>query len=282
MDYLRPVGLDEAVRLRRDTGFALLAGGTDLYPAIEHGRRCDGLIDLSRIDALHGPVEVDGEAWVVPALTTWAALRDAALPPLFDGLRQAAAEVGGRQVQNTGTVGGNLCNASPAADGNAVLLALDASVVLAGPGTRRELPVRDFLLGNRRTALAPGEILQCVRVPVRHGRAASAFRKLGARRYLVISIVMACAVAADDGRGCASGVRISVGACADRPLRLESLEARLEGLPIGSLGTVELSPADLAPLQPLDDVRGSAGYRIAAARTLVADALGALAGGLQA
>ena len=161
MDYLRPVDLDEAIRLRQGTGFALLAGGTDLYPAIEHGRRCAGLIDLSRVDALRGPVRIDGGNCILPALTTWDALRHAALPPLFDALKTASGEIGGRQIQNTGTLGGNLCNASPAADGNAVLLALDASVLLAGPAGRRELPLGDFLLGNRRTALQAGERKAC-------------------------------------------------------------------------------------------------------------------------
>lgn len=277
MDYLRPADLDEAIRLRQGTGFALLAGGTDLYPAIEHGRRCAGLIDLSRVEALRGPVRIEGDSCILPALTTWDALRHAALPPLFDALKAASGEIGGRQIQNTGTLGGNLCNASPAADGNAVLLALDASVLLAGPAGRRELPLGEFLLGNRRTALEAGEILAAIRVPLRRGRHGSAFRKLGARRYLVISIVMACVVVEDDGAGRATGVRVSVGACADRPLRLPALEARIEGRPIAALGNVAMTEDDLAPLRPLDDVRGSADYRMAGARALVQEALAALA-----
>ncbi len=265
--------------MRRDTGYALLAGGTDLYPSIEHGHRFAGLIDLSRIDALRAPLRIEDGHCILPALTTWDALRRADLPPLFDALKAAAADVGGRQIQNTGTLGGNLCNASPAADGNTVLLALDASVRLAGTAGWRDLPLAAFLLGNRRTALRPDELVESVRVPLRVGRHASIFRKLGARRYLVISIVMACVVLEDDGNGRARGVRVAVGACADRPLRLATLERRLEGMPLAQLRGIALEAGDLACLAPMDDVRGSAAYRMAGARALIESALDALAQG---
>ena len=126
----------------------------------------------------------------IAACTTWSEIRDAALPPACDALRAAAAEVGGRQIQNAGTIGGNLCNASPAADGVPPLLALDAAVELASAAGTRRLPLAAFLLGPRRTDRRPGEILTAVLLPEAALAGRSVFLKLGARRHLVISIAM--------------------------------------------------------------------------------------------
>src|SRR5689334_19111108 len=189
--YLRPHSLDEALSaLARP--HTVLAGGTDFYPA-RVGRSIDeDVLDIGGIGDLRGISE--GEAgWRLGATTTWSELIEADLPPLFDGLKQAAREVGGRQIQNAGTIAGNLCNASPAADGVPCLLALDAEVEIAGPRSRR-LPLRQFITGVRTTALARGELVVAIHVPRARHDARSAFLKLGARRYLVISITMAAAV----------------------------------------------------------------------------------------
>ncbi len=273
MHYLVPRDLAEAIRFRHTTGFPVLAGGTDLYPAIEHGLRLDGFIDISAVTELRGPIRCIGNSWVIPALTTWSAVISAKLPPQFDALKQAAAQVGGRQIQNTGTVGGNICNASPAADGAAVLLALDASVLIAGISGKRELPLATFICGNRRTALKAGELVEAIRVPARKRRHASTFKKLGARRYLVISIVMVCAVIEIDEDGCIQWAAISVGACADRPLRLEAVERRMLGAKLGAISQLILTDAELALLAPIDDIRGSGLFRRAAAKALVEEAL---------
>src|SRR5262249_12973399 len=153
----------------------------------------------------------------------------ASLPPLFDGLKLAAREVGGVQIQNAGTLAGNLCNASPAADGVPALLALDAVVELAGPGGERSLPLERFILGPRRTALQTGELATAIRVPKPRGAARSHFLKLGARKYLVISIVMVAATieVAADGRVAAA--KVAVGACSPVAQRLRMLEMRLAG-----------------------------------------------------
>src|SRR3954471_17675623 len=190
-DYLRPTTLDEALQaLARP--WTVLAGGTDFYPA-RVGRAIDeNVLDITAIDGLGG-VASGPRGWRLGATTTWSELLETDLPPLFDGLKQAAREVGGRQIQNTGTVAGNLCNASPAADGVPPLLALDAEVELAGRAGTRRLPLSTFITGNRRTVLAPGELLVAIHVPRPIWPARSAFLKLGARRYLVISIAMAAA-----------------------------------------------------------------------------------------
>lgn len=256
-DYLRPTNLDEALQaLARP--WTVLAGGTDFYPA-RVGRAIDEhVLDIGGIASLRG-IAAGPNGWRLGATTTWSELCDAELPPLFDGLKQAAREIGGRQIQNAGTIAGNLCNASPAADGVPPLLALDATVELAGRAGTRRLPLSSFIVGNRRTALAPDELLVAIHVPAPAGDVRSAFVKLGARRYLVISIAMAAATLAIADRRIVAAC-IAVGACAPVARRLPALEAALRGAPVDALAAC-VDASQLAPLSPIDDVRGSAGYR---------------------
>jgi CO/xanthine dehydrogenase FAD-binding subunit len=265
-EYLRPYGLSEALAaLRRP--HVVLAGGTDFYPA-RVGRAIDeDVLDITAIASLRG-ISAGAQGWRLGATTTWSELLDTRLPQLFDGLKQAAREVGGRQIQNAGTLAGNLCNASPAADGVPPLLALDAEVELAGPAGARRLPLASFITGNRRTALAPGELMVAIHVRKPARQARSGFLKLGARRYLVISIAMAAATLEIDG-GRIAAARIAVGACSAVAQRLPRLEAALLGAPVDQrLGNL-VDETQLAPLAPLDDVRGSAAYRRDAAVTLL-------------
>src|SRR5262245_8478087 len=179
--YLRPRRLEEALSaLASARPHTVLAGGTDFYPA-RVGRTVDeDVLDIGGIDGLRG-IAADAGGWRLGATKTWTELLEADLPPLFDGLKQAASAVGGRQIQNAGTLAGNICNASPAADGVPALLALDAEVEIAGPANRR-LPLRQFITGVRRTALAPAELVVALHVARPRRDAASAFLKLGARR----------------------------------------------------------------------------------------------------
>jgi CO/xanthine dehydrogenase FAD-binding subunit len=262
--YLRPRRLEEALSaLARP--HSVLAGGTDFYPA-RVGRAIDeDVLDIGGIDILRG-ITAGDRGWRLGATTTWSELIEADLPPLFDGLKQAAREVGGRQIQNAGTLAGNLCNASPAADGVPCLLALDAEIEIAGPAGRR-LPLRQFISGVRRTALGPGELVVAIHVPRPRHEARSAFLKLGARRYLVISIAMAAAtLEIVDGRVAAA--RVAVGACSPVAERLPALEAALAGAPRDRLAD-RVDAAQLAPLTPIDDVRGSSSYRRDVAVTLL-------------
>ncbi len=273
MDYRRAGNLEEAVSLRRQTGYPFVAGGTDIYPAIENGARFPGLIDVSKVEALRGNIRQDGDNWIIPALATWTDVVAADLPAQFDSVKQAAAEVGGRQIQNTGTVAGNICNASPAGDGIPALMAMDAKVAIAGPGGEREVSLEKFVLGNRKIDLNEGEIVCAVRVPTSGRRAASAFRKLGARRYLVISIVMAAATLECDTAGKITYAGISVGACAARALRLPAWETALRGRQVGDIESIDIDPAFMTPLAPMDDIRGAGEYRKHAAGILVREAL---------
>ncbi|WP_439576489.1 FAD binding domain-containing protein [Elioraea sp.] len=271
--YLRPASLPEALAAMAAGPYLPLAGGTDHYPARIDGSPDEDLLDLTAIPCLRGIAE-DGSGWRFGAATTWTEVIEAELPPLFAGLKAAAREIGGAQIQNAGTLGGNLCNASPAADGTPNWLALDAEVELASAVDRRTLPVVAFVLGNRRTARRPDEIVTAIRVRRPGGSARSVFLKLGARRYLVISIVMVAAVATFDAAGRIVHARVAVGACSTVPLRLPALEARLVG---ATPDPALVEPADLAPLAPIDDVRGTAAYRRDAALTLVRRAIEALA-----
>ncbi len=272
--YLRPASLPEALAAMSAAPRVPLAGGTDHYPARVSLAPDEDLLDLTAIPGLRGITE-DEAGWRFGAATTWTDVIEASLPPLFDGLKAAAREVGGVQIQNTGTLGGNLCNASPAADGTPNWLALEAAVELASAGTSRTLPISGFVLGNRRTVRRPDELVTAIRVPRPDGAARSAFLKLGARRYLVISIVMVAAVATFDAAGRVAAARVAVGACSPVPVRLGALEARLAGRhPHPAL----VEPGDLDPIAPIDDVRGTAGYRRDAALTLVRRAVAELAG----
>lgn len=275
-DYLRPRHLDAALAALAAGPRRVIAGGTDVYPA-HVGRPLAGpILDITALDGLRG-IEAQGDHWRIGALTTWAELARARLPPWLQALATAARDVGGAQIQNAGTLGGNLCNASPAADGAPCLLAADAEVELASAAGRRRLPLAAFLLGNRRTALRPDELMTAVLAPRRDGAAASRFLKLGARRYLVISIVMVAAVLEHDAGGRITRAGVAVGACAPVACRLPALEARLVGERLGP-GLGGLARADdLAPLAPIDDVRGTAEYRRDAALTLARRALDEIA-----
>lgn len=272
--YLRPGELDEALAALADRPRVVLAGGTDYYPARVGRPVDDDVLDITGLSSLRTIGQGEG-VWRIPALATWSDVIAAKLPPLFDGLKLAAREVGGVQIQNAGTVCGNLCNASPAADGIPNLLALDARVELASAGGRREVPVGEFVTGNRRTLRRPGELVTAVLIPAPARAARSTFLKLGARKYLVISIVMVAAVVETDGDSIAAA-RIAVGSCSAAAKRLPALEQRLAGQRLSPALADLVQEGDLSPLSPIDDVRGTAAYRIDAARTLVGRTLAEL------
>jgi CO/xanthine dehydrogenase FAD-binding subunit len=270
--FLRPGTLNEALEALAQTGGTLLSGGTDLFPASTGSQLPGAVIDLSRVAELRG-LHFSHGAIRIGARTTWTEIASASLPPGFDGLRAAAREIGGVQIQNQGTVGGNICNASPAADGVAALLGLDAQVTLASRTGSRTLALADFIQGNRRTARQSNEILTAVEIPRLWENAASSFLKLGARRYLVISIVMVAANLLVDPTGRVRQAAVAVGSCSPKALRLHSLEQELVGAMVRPQLTELVRPEHLAALSPIDDVRATAAYRHDAAQTLVRRAL---------
>ena len=273
--YLRPVELDEALAALAARPRVVLAGGTDYYPSRVGRSVDDDILDITGLSALRA-IAQRGGFWRIPALATWSDVIAANLPPLFHGLKLAAREVGGVQIQNAGTVCGNLATAAPAAAGIPNLLALDARGERASAAGRRELPVADFVTGNRRTVRRPDELVTALLVPAPRRATRSTFLKLGARKYLVISIVMVGAAVETDG-DTITAARVAVGSCSAAAKRLPALEQRLVGCKLApSLASIA-EASDLSPLSPIDDVRGTAAYRSDAALTLVGRALAELA-----
>lgn len=285
--YLRPSTLAEAFhaladdKLNPTSGDAIdrltvLAGGTDFFPA-QTARRAwlenapQNVLDIWGIDELRG-IRGGEDGTSFGALTTWTEICGAELPPAFDGLKLAAREVGGRQVQNRGTIAGNICNASPAADGVPPLLTLDAKVEIASLRGRRSVPLAEFITDNRRTALAPDELVTAVRAPRQSPDARSIFLKLGARSYLLISIVSVAVVIEQDADGRIAKAAIAVGACSAVPVRLAKLERQLADAKPDAIAHLVEQHAN-STLAPIDDVRGSASYRKHAAAILVERAL---------
>ncbi len=270
--YLRPRTVHEACEALAVAPATILSGGTDVFPALGDGPLPSRMLDLSRVGGLsdiareHGRTRIGGRV-------TWTRLVKADLPPCFDGLKAAAREIGSIQIQNAATLAGNLCNASPAADGAPPLLALDASVELTSLAGTRRLTLPEFLLGNRRTARRPDEVLTAILVPSTIERGRAAFLKLGARRYLVISIAMVAAIVEQEN-GRVGAARVAVGSCSAVARRLPALEAALVGAEASGLADL-VRPEHLAPLSPIDDLRASAEYRMEAALELVRRALDA-------
>lgn len=275
--YSRPKTLDAALHVLAQDGGQILSGGTDFFPALGDRPAPDRVIDISGLAEIKG-IAVEADHIRIGGLTTWSQLVATPLPRCFDALKSAAREIGGIQIQNRGTVAGNLCNASPAADSVPPLLALDAEVGLISQAGSRRMSLADFIVGNRKTVRRPDEILANVIVPRTLDDARSVFLKLGARRYLVISIAMVAAVVKTDNAGRVAEARIAIGSCSAVARRLTALERALVGIParIG-LGTIAQAE-HLAQLSPIDDVRATASYRNDAALTLVRRALDACVG----
>jgi len=271
--YHRPHELVEALAVLRDGAVTVIAGGTDYYPARVERPADEDLLDITGIAALRR-IETTPSHFRIGAGVTWTDLIRAELPPCFDGLKLAAREVGGVQIQNTGTIAGNVCNASPAADSMPNLLALDTEVELAAAAGERRLPISDFVTGNRKTLRRPDELVTALLIPRSLEASCSSFVKLGARRYLVISIVMLAAVL-ENRDGKVAAARIAVGACSEVARRLPLLEQVLVGRPWADMASL-VEPTHLAGLAPIDDVRAGAGYRRDAALVLLRRSLATL------
>ena len=270
--YLRPRTLNEAVDALGEPGAQVLAGGTDFYPALGERWISTPVVDITAVREIKG-IAREKDYFRIGGGTTWTKVLQTPLPQCFDALKSAAREIGSVQIQNRGTVAGNLCNASPAADSVPPLLALDAEVELASSSGTRRVPLPEFIVGNRKTLRAAGEILTAVIVPRTVEDAPSVFLKLGARRYLVISIAMVAAVVSVNEQGRVRYARVAVGSCSVRAQRLTALEQVLLDRPADAGLVALVSPEHLSSLSPIDDVRATATYRRDAALTLVRRAL---------
>jgi CO/xanthine dehydrogenase FAD-binding subunit len=286
VQYYKPHSLVDALAALQshskklaDDRLTILAGATDLYP-VETTKQAwfqstpKAFLDLSGIAMLRDIREENG--WLrVGAMATWSDVINHPLPPAFDALKQASRQVGGMQIQNRGTLVGNICNASPAADGMPPLLSLDAVVEIYGPQGKRQMSLREFVLGNRKTALEKTELVTALLVKMPDATEKSIFLKLGARSYLVISIASVAVNLRLDPNGVIADARITVGSCSVVPLRLLTLEKNLIGIAADQASS-KLKSEMFDGLNPIDDVRATAAYRLDAAKTLVARALDAI------
>ena len=277
MSYFRPKTIEDALAILQ-AGARVIAGCTDLFPATQKQVLDFGetpVLDITAIPYLHG-IEDTADGIRIGATTSWTEILKAPLPPAFDGLKLAAREVGSVQIQNSGTIGGNLCNASPAADGVPPLLTLDASVEVQSARGTRVLPLQAFIQGPRKIDLAPDELASAVLIPRKAIAGKSMFLKLGARKHLVISIVMVAIrkVATADAT---EEIAVAIGSCSAVAQRLPALETALVSAAGDNFPTQHFDAAIQDAISPITDIRADADYRRSAAVTLTRRALKRLA-----
>ncbi len=257
-EYYYPTFLDEALELMSSRSLDLVAGGTDFFPARGRSPITRDILDITRLEGLRG-IEVSNEGTVrIGAATTWTDIAKAKLPLAFIALQQAANEVGSIQIQNAGTVAGNLCNASPAADGIPPLLALDAEIEVADSVGVRRQALCDFITGVRQTSMTSTEMVTAIHIKMPPDHTTSAFEKLGTRKYMIISIAMTAVIIGLDEAGYINYARIAVGACSPIAQRLKSLEADVIG---NKISDICIYKSHLEPLDPIADVRASEEFR---------------------
>lgn len=268
-----PRTLGDALDLLAQGGGAWrpLAGGTDLMVQIagEIGDPPEKVLDIWALDELRG-ISVEEGALVIGALTTYAEIRQSAVvAEVLPALAGAAATIGAAQIQNRGTIGGNVVNASPAGDTLPLLLATDAVMVLGSTRGERNVAAGEFWPSYRTTARADDELLLRLRIPLIAGREVR-FRKVGTRRAQAISkVVMALAWRIETGSAAWRDVRLAVGSVAATTIRVPAAEAALEGAAPTRETAAAAADALAGAITPIDDVRSTADYRRAvAARVL--------------
>lgn len=262
MTAVQPRTLEEAVRyLDGDPGLIPTAGCTDLMVrGVEALHQMDRVIDLLGVPELRGIREVDG-GLEIGATTSFSEIRrSAVVRASFPALAEAAGQIGGWHIQNRATLGGNLANASPAGDSLPVLLALDATIVLASARGLREVAYDGFHTGYRKTVLQPGEIVARVRLPLPPSGTVQAFRKVGTREAQAISKVVVAMVGRIEG-GRIADLRLAAGSVAPTPVRLRAAEDAVRGQAPGPEAAALAGFQAARAVTPIDDVRSTAEYR---------------------
>jgi len=264
--YKAPTSLEEAAGILRAGNVTVLAGGTDLMPQTQAGRMHlqPVLMNVRRVPELRGIAEQGGAVRIGALVTITELLESALVRERLGMLWQACDHFASDQIRNAATLGGNLCNASPAGDTLVPLLALNARVVLAskpnGTLQTRRVPLAEFLLGPGRTCRAPAELLAAVEVPLPPAGFAGEFYKHGTRPGLDIAATASAAAARRDG-AVLRDVRIAFGAVAQTGIRAPRAEAALEGRAPDAATLEAAAQAALAEIHPISDLRASDWYR---------------------
>ncbi|QFG03810.1 FAD binding domain-containing protein [Tepidiforma bonchosmolovskayae] len=275
-DYARPGSLAEALALASNGRRALfLAGGTDVIVQLREGRRsCDLLIDLKHVPELtsitvgpSGALEIGAAVALAEIYEHPVVRRD------FPALVDAASIIGGIAIQSRATLGGNLCNASPAADSSPALMALGATLRIAGPAGERTLPVADFFVGPGQNALQPGEILVSVRIPPLPPRSAAFYHRFIPRNEMDIAVASSGVCFALDDAGRIADARVALGAVAPTPILVPAARDALLGREPGAEAFAAAGEAARAAARPIDDMRGSVAQRRHLAGVLTVRAL---------
>lgn len=271
LHYESPTSIAEAIRLlAEEPGAHILSGGTDLLIQLRNGRlpATRLVIDAKRIDELTEIQWDEDEGLRIGAAVSCRRLITAPeVVRRYPGLAEAAALIGSRQIQSRASLGGNLCNGSPAADTIPALIALGARAVVAGTGGRRELPVEEFVTAPGRNALGEGEILAQLFVPAVAAGAADAYQRFTPRNEMDIAVVgIAASVTLEHGQ-CIEA-RIALGAVGPTPLVAEGAAAELVGGPIDETRLEKAARAAREAARPISDKRGSATYRRQLVHTL--------------
>lgn len=283
LDYLCPDSTEAAVAMLAENGANAkpLAGGTDLLVELKHGIGVPGiLVDLSRIPELRG-IEETSDGLRIGGTATHAEIMESELvrrhaPAMID----AARTVGAVQTRNMGTLGGNLVTCVPSLDSGPVLVALDATVTIAGPDGRRSLGIEDFFVAPRKTALEPGELLVEIVIPKARLGKSCVFSKFGLRKGQALALVnVAAAVEVDSKTGILSETRIALGAVAPTVIRAREAEASLDGTKPDEEALRKAADIAVGETRPIDDFRASADYRRELVRTLTRRCLDAAIAG---
>ena len=261
--YEAPRSVSEAVRLMAaDPGALVLAGGTDLLVQFRAGvRQPSAFVDVKRIPELMS-IAIDAQGLRLGAAAPAAVIGEhAELRRLWPGLAESVRLIGSTQIQGRGSVGGNLCNGSPAADTTCALIVNRAQCVVAGPGGERTVPVEEFCTGPGRTVLQPGELLVAIRVPRPAARTADAYLRLIPRTEMDIAVAGAGASVTLDAAGVCTAARVAIGAVAPTALRVPEAGQALVGSPLDEASLKRAADAAAAAARPIDDKRGTAAYR---------------------
>jgi carbon-monoxide dehydrogenase medium subunit len=271
MRYEAPKSLDQAVALlAAEKGEArVLAGGTDLLVQM----RTDVieptlLVDIKGIAELRQIKEETG-GFRIGAAVTGAELREhPKLKTVWPGVVEAANLIGSTQVQGRATMGGNLCNGSPAADSVPALIAAGAKASIVGPKGRREVPVEEIMLAPRKLSLAKGELIASFVLPARAPRSSDAYLRFIPRTEMDIAVVGCGVCLTLDAKDTCTAARVSLGAVAERPLLVAAAAAALIGSKVDAAALQKLDAAARAACRPIDDKRGTKDYRIKVAGVL--------------
>ena len=261
--YETPSSVAEAVRLMAaDSGARVLAGGTDLLVQFRAGvRQPSAFVDVKRIPELMA-IGLEDQGLRLGAATPAAFVCEhAELRRLWPGLVESVGLIGSTQIQGRGSVGGNLCNASPAADTTCALIVNRAECVIAGPIGERSVPVDAFCVGPGRTVLEAGELLVAVHVPRPAARTADAYLRLIPRTEMDIAVAGAGVSLTLDAAGVCTAARVAIGAVAPTALRVPEAEQALVGSALDEAALARAAEAAAAAARPIDDKRGTAAYR---------------------